>query len=115
VAKTAVYSLLFLTDNLGQAGQLLRAESPAPLCDGRWDKIAHMNHLWFRRWGWIYRPMSWQGWALLAVTIIFCVQAFIAIDRHSHSASDTLYGVFPYFVPAFSILGWIASHTSARS
>ena len=52
---------------------------------------------------------------LLALTIAFCAQVFLAIDRHSHSASDTLYGVFPYFVPAFGVLGWIASHTSPRS
>jgi hypothetical protein len=73
------------------------------------------NRSWFRSWGWIYRPVSWQGWALLVVTIAFCAQVFVATDRHSHSASDTLYEVFPYFVPAFGILGWIASHTSPRS
>lgn len=31
------------------------------------------------------------------VAAIFCVNVFLAIDRHSHSVSDTLYGVFPYF------------------
>lgn len=35
-----------------------------------------------------------------------------AVDRHSHSASDTLYGIFPYFVSVFTILFWIASNTS---
>jgi hypothetical protein len=48
------------------------------------------------------------------MTGLFCVQVFLAVDRHSHSASDTLYGVFPYFVPAFVILGWIASRTSSK-
>lgn len=74
-----------------------------------------MNRTWFRSWGWIYRPVSWQGWMLLALTVAFCTQVFVAVDRHSHSASDTLYGVFPYFAPALCVLGWIASHTSPRS
>jgi len=73
------------------------------------------NRSWFRPWGWVYRPVSWQGWALLAATVVFCAQVLVATDRHSHSASDTMYGVFPYFVPALGILGWIASHTSPRS
>ena len=45
-----------------------------------------------------YRPASWQGMALYILALAFCVQVFTAIDRHSHSVSDTLYGIFPYFV-----------------
>jgi hypothetical protein len=40
------------------------------------------------------------------------LQVFTAIDRRSHSASDTLYGIFPFWVSAWTILGWIASRTS---
>ena len=39
----------------------------------------------------------------------FCVQVFLAIDRSSHSASDTLYGVFPYITACFLLLCWVAS------
>jgi hypothetical protein len=74
-----------------------------------------MNRAWFRRLGWIYRPASWQGWILLAITVIFCVNVLMAVDRHSHSVSDILYGIFPFFVPAMLMLGWIASHTSPQS
>ena len=74
-----------------------------------------MNFAWFKHWGWIYRPVSWQGGLLVFVTVVFCAQVFIVVDRHSHSVSDTFYGIFPYFVPAFGILGWIASHTSSDS
>jgi len=74
-----------------------------------------MNRRWFLPFGWIYRPVSWQGWMIFAITVAFCIQVFIAVDRHSHSVSDTFYGIFPYFVPAFAILGWIAYHTSPRS
>ena len=74
-----------------------------------------MKQTWFRSWGWIYRPISWHGWILTVLAAIFCVQVFLAVDRHSHSVSDTLYGIFPYFVAALGILGWIASRTSEKT
>jgi hypothetical protein len=74
-----------------------------------------MKKGWFKEWGWVYQPISWQGWFCFLLTLAFCVQVFTAIDRHSHSASDTLYGIFPYVVPAFGILGWIASKTKETS
>jgi hypothetical protein len=72
-----------------------------------------MERVWFRPAGWVYRPVSWQGFAAVAVAVVFCVLAFLAVDRHSHSASDTLFGFFPYGVPAFLLLNWLASRTSA--
>jgi len=71
-----------------------------------------MNRAWFRRCGWFYRPVALPGWIVVALALIFCVNVFVAIDRHSHSASDTLYGIFPYFVCALVIVGWIASRTN---
>ena len=71
-----------------------------------------MQRPWFRRWGWIYRPIAAPGWVVVALGVVFCVNVFLAVDRHSHSASDTLYGIFPYVVCALVIVGWIASHTS---
>lgn len=71
-----------------------------------------MSLNWFVAWGWVYRPVNWQGVGLVVVTLLFCVQVFLAVDRHSHSASDTLYGVFPYVVPALMLLNWVASKTS---
>jgi hypothetical protein len=67
---------------------------------------------WFRPEGLFYLPVSWQGVACTAATLAFCVQSFLAIDRHSHSASDTLFGVFPYVVPAFLLLNWLAARKS---
>jgi hypothetical protein len=52
------------------------------------------------------------GWLACVFTLIFCVQVFIAVDRHSHSASDTLYGIFPFVVPAAMLLNWLASKTA---
>jgi hypothetical protein len=70
-----------------------------------------MSHRWFRPWGWLFRPVSVAGWVALLLTLAFCVQVFLAVDRHSHSASDTLYGVFPYFVCSFLLLDWLAFRT----
>lgn len=37
---------------------------------------------------------------------------FVAIDRHSHSATDTLYGIFLFVVPTLMLWTWVASKTS---
>ena len=73
-----------------------------------------MQTPWFRRWGWMFRPVSAAGWAAVLLAVAFCGQVFVAIDRHSHSASDTLYGVFPYFACTFLLLNWLAERTRAR-
>jgi hypothetical protein len=67
---------------------------------------------WFKPWGWIYRPTSWQAVVLVMLAGVFCIQVFVAVDRHSHSVSDTLYGVFPFVVPCLMLLNWVASKTS---
>jgi len=70
-----------------------------------------MEIKWFRKTGLIYIPISAIGVIMYLMTIIFCITVFMAIDRHSHSNSDTLYGIFPYFVSAFTLLFWIAANT----
>ena len=74
-----------------------------------------MTRRWFKPWGWIYLPVSVEAVLLVALALIFCGQVFIAVDRHSHSASDTLYGIFPYVVPCLILLHWVASKTSSTS
>ena len=73
-----------------------------------------MTQRWFRPWGWLFRPVSAAGWLASALAVSFCVRVFIAIDRHSHSASDTLYGVFPFFACSFLLLHWLASRTGSK-
>ncbi len=73
-----------------------------------------MKQRWFRSWGWIYYPISWQGVILVLSTLAFCVQVFLAVDGHSHSVSDTFYGIFPYVIPSLLVLLWIASKTSGE-
>jgi hypothetical protein len=71
-----------------------------------------MRNQWFKSFGWLYRPVTWQGVGLVILAATFCVQVFVAVDRHSHSVSDTLYAVFPYFACCFLLLNWVASNTS---
>ena len=71
-----------------------------------------MKNPWFKKYGWFHLPVSWQGATLTLGALAFCAQVFVAIDRHSHSASDTLYGVFPYFACAFLLLNWVAANTA---
>ena len=48
-----------------------------------------MKKPWFREWGWIYYPSTWQGVVLVGLVLAFCIQVFLAVDAHSHSVSDT--------------------------
>lgn len=60
------------------------------------------------RVGWFLLPCSVAGCLLYLLAAGFCVTVFIAVDRHSHSVSDTVYGIYPYFVTTFLLLDWIA-------
>jgi hypothetical protein len=71
-----------------------------------------MSLKWFKQWGWLYLPASAPGAIIFLALLAFCVSVFIAIDRKSHSVSDTLYGVFPFFACAFLLFDWIGARTS---
>lgn len=69
---------------------------------------------WFRPMGFLFRPASIGGWLLSLAALAFCIQVFVAIDRHSHSVSDTLYGIFPFWAPTLLGLAWIADRTGGK-
>jgi hypothetical protein len=73
-----------------------------------------MKTIWFRRFGWFHLPISIPGAILCLLAALFCFTVFIAVDRHSHSVSDTLYGVFPFVVCTFLLLDWIGERTSEK-
>ena len=73
-----------------------------------------MKNVWFKRVGWFYLPVSMPGAIITLVAVAFCAQVFLAIDHKSHSVSDTLYGVFPFFACAFLLFDWIAARTATR-
>lgn len=72
-----------------------------------------MKSIWFKRIGWIYLPISIPGVVITLAALAFCAQMFLAIDRHSHSVSDTLYGVFPFFACTFLLFDWVARRTTS--
>lgn len=71
-----------------------------------------MKTKWFKRFGWFYLPVSIQGVIAFLLAGLFCLTVFRAVDRHSHSASDTLYGIFPFFACSFLLLDWLGRRTS---
>jgi len=62
----------------------------------------------FKRVGWFLIPTSVASGALYLAALAFCATVFVAVDRHSHSVSDTLYGVYPFFLPTFLLVDWVA-------
>jgi hypothetical protein len=73
-----------------------------------------MSDRWFSHAGWFYVPVSIPGAILWCLAGIFSATVFVAVDRHSHSVSDTLYGIFPSFVCSFLLMDWVGSRTSGR-
>lgn len=71
-----------------------------------------MSRTWFARHGWLYRPLAWQGWLISLVAVAACAAEFVAVDRRSHSASDTLSGVAPFALVAFLALQWAGARLS---
>jgi len=69
---------------------------------------------WFKRWGWLHLPVTLAGVIGTLLPLAFCANVFIALDRHSHSASDTLYGCYPFFVSTFLLWTWLAERTSGK-
>jgi hypothetical protein len=74
-----------------------------------------MKTAWFKRRGWFYLPSSAQGFLIAAGAPAFCLNVFRAVDRKSHSVSDTLYGIYPFFVSTFFLFDWVARRTSDES
>ena len=70
---------------------------------------------WFKPAGVLFLPASAAGWLITAAALAFCVQVFWFVDARSHSATDTLYGILPFWVPILLALAWIADRTGGRA
>lgn len=70
------------------------------------------QNVWFKPVRGSYLPNSWQGWLLYVPFIVYLVAVFIAVDQHSNSVSDTLYGIFPQWIAAAVVMHWVAAHKS---
>jgi len=78
--------------------------------------MTEQRKLWFKRkcFGWGWTPASIEGWI---VTFAYCaalIFIFMRIDGTSHSASDTLYGVFLPFL-ALTVLLIIICYRTGES
>jgi hypothetical protein len=69
---------------------------------------------WFKPAGMLFIPTTLLGWLITGLAAAFCLQIFWFVDAHSHSVSDTLYGIFPYWVPTLLAFAWIADRTGGR-
>jgi hypothetical protein len=68
---------------------------------------------WFRRWGWVYRPVHPFGYLALLAAVAFLVHTFLVLDARAHSVSDLLYHFYAYAAPTFLGLMWVCSRTCA--
>jgi hypothetical protein len=71
-----------------------------------------MKRKWFKRFGWFYVPTSFPGATVWFLAAAFGLTVFRAVDRHSHSVSDTFYGIFPFFVCTFLLVDWVSSRAA---
>ena len=55
--------------------------------------------IWFKAkpYGLGWYPATWQAWLVTLLYLALAVFIFVRVDQNSHSASDTLIGVFPVF------------------
>lgn len=67
---------------------------------------------WFEPCGWLHRPRNLAGYMVTLAAIAFMLQVFFAVDSHSHSASDTLYGIYPFWGVTFLGWDWLAQRTT---
>lgn len=66
----------------------------------------------FKKFGWIYLPVHVLGILITAALAFHMLLIAKAVDHHSHSVTDTLYGLFPYVVCTFFCYEWIAKKMS---
>jgi len=66
----------------------------------------------FRKTRFAHIPATLAGYVVWLLAAVFLATVFIAVDKDSHSVSDTFYGVFPYFASTFLLVEWFASKTA---
>jgi len=62
-----------------------------------------MKKIWFKkkRFGLGWRPVTWEGWAIIVGFVAIEVWNFMRIDAVSHSNSDTLR---PFIIQTFLLM-----------
>jgi hypothetical protein len=67
---------------------------------------------WFKKFGWLYLPVSLMGYIVSMLAIIFMVPVCMAVSRNAHSGTDALYELFVYGTCTAFWWKWIAEKTS---
>ena len=70
---------------------------------------------WFRPMGLLFVPVSPLGWMVTLLALAFCAHIFLFFDQRSHSVTDLLYGIFPFWVPTLLSVAYIADRTGGRA
>lgn len=92
----------------GDADHYFHAGHPALL----YIKRNIMKLKWFNRRAMFFVPVSWTGWSILAIAVIYAVYIFRVIDSTSHSVSDTLINFVLYLLiigAVYSLIGFFTS------
>jgi len=71
-----------------------------------------MKQIWFKKWGWGYRPVHAMGFLKTFLAIAFMVPVVVASDRGAHSVTDELYSIFVYATCTTFWWKWVAEKTS---
>ena len=71
-----------------------------------------MKTIWFKKFGWMYLPISAMGVIVTLLAIIFLIPVYIATIRNGHSVSDDLYQLFVYTTCTAFWWKWVAEKTS---
>ena len=69
---------------------------------------------WFRPMGLLFVPVSTLGWMATLLAFAFCAHIFWFFDQRSHSVTDLLYSIFPFWAPTLLGLAYIADRTGGR-
>jgi hypothetical protein len=68
----------------------------------------------FRKFGPLYLPQNVAGALLCLWTAFVAEQTFVLVDRHSHSASDTLIGAAP-IIGTMALLLWLLAGEASKA
>ena len=71
-----------------------------------------MKTIWFKKFGWMYLPISAMGVIVTLLAIIFLIPVYMATIRNGHSVSDDLYQLFVYTTCTAFWWKWVAEKTS---
>ena len=71
-----------------------------------------MKTIWFKKFGWMYLPISAMGVLVTLLAIIFLIPVYMATIRNGHSVSDDLYQLFVFTTCTAFWWKWVAEKTS---